>query len=157
MRAIFSLLLVGKVGRHQIRSFVDVPAMAALAKFQEATEAVYGPLASNEEAAKAWTPPQKSGGHRGRYLWTDAFGVINFITLSKEKNDPKYLVHADRLSKTVHDVLGRTRNGSARLPGASDENPVGGGLRIGKEDEGGSDGDGQYVEHPVVSTFRHLR
>lgn len=150
MRALFSLPLVGKLGRHQIRSLVLAPAMATLAKFQEATEALYGPLASNEEAAKAWTPPENSGGHRGRYLWTDAFGVINFITLSKEKSDPKYLVHADRLSKTVHDVLGRTRDGSAHLPGASDENPVGGGLRIGKEDEGGSDGDGQYVEHPVV-------
>lgn len=127
--------------------------MATLAKFEEATEAVYGPLASSEEAAKAWTPPEKSGGHRGRYLWTDAFGVINFITLSKEKNDSGYLVHADRLSRTVHDVLGRTRDGSARLPGASDENPVGGGLRIGKEDAGGSDGDGQYHHYLTLWMF----
>lgn len=150
MRSLFPLPIVGKLGRNQVRSLLCVPAMATLAKFEEATEAVYGPLASSEEAAKAWTPPEKSGGHRGRYLWTDAFGVINFITLSKEKNDSGYLVHADRLSRTVHDVLGRTRDGSARLPGASDENPVGGGLRIGKEDAGGSDGDGQYVDSPVV-------
>lgn len=145
-RLLSPLLTVGKLVRSQSRFGRSRSAMATLAKFQEATETVYGPLASDEENAKTWSPPEKSGGHRGRYLWTDAFGVINFITLSREKNDPKYLVHADRLSKTVHNVLGRTRDGRARLPGASDQNPVGGGLRIGKEDEGGSDGDGQYVD-----------
>ena len=117
--------------------------MSAISRFQEAQQSVYGPSAADMQQAKAWTPPEKSGGHRGRYLWTDAFGVINYLTLNKETSDPKYLAHAIRLSETVHDVLGRTRDGKARLPRASDENPLGGGLRIGKEDEGGPDGDGQ--------------
>mgnify|MGYP001259328972 CR=1 FL=1 len=83
-------------------------------------------------------------GHRGRYLWTDAFGVFNFITLSKETSQPHFLVLAAILVETVHGVLGRTRDLSARLPGASDETPLAGGLRIGKNEASGSDGDGQY-------------
>jgi hypothetical protein len=62
----------------------------------------------------------------------DAFGVVNFLTLHREhtrasyleQKDDKYLTMA-RLVETVHDVL-------IRLPGATDENPLGGGLRIGK-------------------------
>ena len=127
--------------------------MSAISTFKEATEAVYGSLAGNHSNLNSWQPPEKSGGHRGRYLWTDAFGVINFITLSKETNDPTYLTQAVRLSETVHNVLGRTRDGKAWLPGASDENPVGGGLRIGKEDEGGSDGDGQYHHYLTLWMF----
>lgn len=115
-------------------------------------EAIYGPF-DDVESAKTWKPPERSGGHRGRYLWTDAFGVVNFITLSKETNDESHLKRAIRLSETVHDVLGRTRDGRARLPGASDQNPVGGGLRIGKEDEGGSDGDGQYHHYLTLWMF----
>jgi hypothetical protein len=44
----------------------------------------------------------------------------------------------------IHNVLGWTRDGKNRLPGATDQNPVGGGLRIGKMDESGPDRDGQY-------------
>lgn len=116
-------------------------------------ESVYGPLSDGTDTAKIWTPPERSGGHRGRYLWTDAFGVINFITLSKETNDPVYLTRAVRLAETVHNVLGRTRDGKSRLPGASDDNPVGGGLRIGKVDESGSDGDGQYHHYLTLWMF----
>ncbi|THV68113.1 hypothetical protein D6D28_06966 [Aureobasidium pullulans] len=91
-----------------------------------------------------WRPPPMKDGHRGRYLWTDAFGVFNFITLSKETSQPHFLVLAAILVETVHGVLGRTRDLSARLPGASDETPLSGGLRIGKNEASGSDGDGQY-------------
>ena len=79
--------------------------------------------------------------------------MINFITLSKETNEPHYLTHATRLAETVHDVLGRTRDGKDRLPGASDQNPVGGGLRIGKECEDGDDGDGQYHHYLTLWMF----
>lgn len=122
-----------------------------LQKFKEASEAVYGPLKLDE--ASLWSPPERSGGHRGRYLWTDAFGVLNFITLSKETKNEAYLVHATRLVDTVHNVLGRTRDGRARLPRATTENPLAGGLRIGKEDEGGVDGDGQYHHYLTLWMF----
>jgi hypothetical protein len=91
-----------------------------------------------------WKPPPLTDGHRGRHLWTDAFGVFNFITLSKETSQPHYLNLAATLVETVHDVLGRTRDLSARLPGATNASPLAGGLRIGKEAAIGTDQDGQY-------------
>ncbi|XXH04602.1 hypothetical protein Hte_011019 [Hypoxylon texense] len=85
--------------------------------------------------------------HRGRYLWTDAFSVVDFVTLSREKvgahSRPLYLELARRFADAVHSVLGRTWDGSPRLPGATDEEPLKGGLRIGKLDGDGPDGDGQ--------------
>lgn len=84
---------------------------------------------------------------------TDAFGVVNFITLSRETNEPSHLIRATRLVETVHDVLGCTRDGRGRLPGASDANPLGGGLRIGKEDADGADGDGQYHHYLTLWMF----
>ncbi|KAL1971153.1 hypothetical protein VTN77DRAFT_104 [Rasamsonia byssochlamydoides] len=134
-----------------------------LARFEQAMETLYGSFKDIKDPAQ-WTPPQKSGGHRGRYLWTDAFGVINFITLHQERSkatpadsntdtSDKYLVLARRLVETVHDVLGRTRDGRSRLPGATDENPLGGGLRIGKVEESGPDGDGQYHHYLTIWMF----
>lgn len=129
-------------------------------RFQQAMESVYGNFSDITDPGN-WTPPLKSGGHRGRYLWTDAFGVINFITMHKEYNiaggasakDDRYLVLARRLIETVHDVLGHTRDGSSRLPGATDTNPLGGGLRIGKTDESGPDCDGQYYHYLTIWMF----
>ncbi|KAK3313446.1 hypothetical protein B0H66DRAFT_606707 [Apodospora peruviana] len=125
--------------------------------FQKATQIVYGPLDKNlsEESARTWTPPDNpgAGGHRGRYLWTDAFGLVNFITLSKETSSPVYLTLAKRLAETVHSMLGRTRDGSARLPLATDAEPLKGGLRIGKMDAFGSDGDGQYHHYLTLWMF----
>lgn len=122
-------------------------------------ESLYGSFSAISDPA-TWTPPPKSGGHRGRYLWTDAFGVLNFITLHQEhtKNkgpaqDDKYLTLARRLVETVHDVLGRTRDGRSRLPGATDEEPLKGGLRIGKMDERGPDADGQYHHYLTIWMF----
>ncbi|KAI5307937.1 hypothetical protein KEM55_007000, partial [Ascosphaera atra] len=100
-----------------------------------------------------WTPPPMAGGHRGRYLWTDAFGVVNFLTLFKETNDPRYVTLAIRLIETVHDILGRERDGSKRLGNATDEKPLRCGLRIGKVDESGPDGDGQYLHYLTVWMF----
>ncbi|QKX56647.1 uncharacterized protein TRUGW13939_03753 [Talaromyces rugulosus] len=139
----------------------DSSPATSLARFEQSMESIYGSFADIKNPEE-WTPPPKSGGHRGRYLWTDAFGVINFITLHREwtkssssttTTGNKYLTLARRLVETVHDVLGRTRDGTARLPGATDENPLGGGLRIGKFDETGVDGDGQYHHYLTIWMF----
>lgn len=106
-----------------------------------------------EPAATAWKPPPAPAGHLGRYLWTDAFGVLNFITLYKLTGTPLYLSHATTLATTVHEVLGRTRDQKNCLPGATDANPLGGGLRIGKEDAHGSDPDGQYHHYLTLWMF----
>jgi hypothetical protein len=82
-----------------------------------------------------------------------AFGVIDFLTLHGMTSEPHFLTFAHRLIEAVHDVLGRTRDGSQRLPGASEDNPLGGGLRIGKLDEHGPDGDGQYHHYLTVWMF----
>ncbi|CAP91314.1 Pc13g02450, partial [Penicillium rubens Wisconsin 54-1255] len=126
----------------------------------QAMESLYGSF-SNIEDPNTWTPPPRSGGHRGRYLWTDAFGVVNFLTMHQEykrtgndtTGDDRYLVLAGRLIETVHDVLGKTRDGRSRLRGATDENPLSGGLRIGKTDARGPDGDGQYHHYLTVWMF----
>jgi hypothetical protein len=122
-----------------------------LARFIEAMSGVYGPLPSGDPST--WEPPPKAGGFKGRYLWTDAFGVINFLTLHKETGDGKYLILAKNLVRKVHDIQGRTRDGKTRLPGATEENPLGGGLRIGKEEAAGSDGDGQYHHYLTLWMF----
>ncbi|KAK3940522.1 hypothetical protein QBC46DRAFT_385225 [Diplogelasinospora grovesii] len=129
-------------------------------RFKEAMRIVYGPFNQlSPEEASAWVPPDNpgAGGHRGRYLWTDAFGVVNFITLSQEEkiSSPNniYLTLARRLVGKVHDVLGRTRDGSARLFRATDAEPLAGGLRIGKVDADGPDGDGQYHHYLTLWMF----
>ncbi len=128
-----------------------------LTKFLNAMKTVYGPIDALSPAdAASWTPPPLAEGHRGRYLWTDAFGVLNLLTLSvldssSSEGRLTYTTLAARLIAAVHDILGRTRDGTRRLPGASDAHPLAGRLRIGKEadeDEDGpggdGDGDGQY-------------
>ncbi|KAF5023620.1 hypothetical protein F66182_4322 [Fusarium sp. NRRL 66182] len=131
----------------------NMPGQDATRRFARAMHQVYGDF--DKVDADKWTPPQDpgAGGHKGRYLWTDAFGVVNFITLYEATTDQKYLTLAKHLVQTVHDVLGRTRDGSSRLPGATDQEPLKGGLRIGKENEGGSDGDGQYHHYLTLWMF----
>src|SRR2546423_775864 len=138
-------------GLHRGSFYSTIMSSPPLARFLEAMAAVYGPLPSDN--ASTWEPPPKAGGFKGRYLWTDAFGVINFLTLYKETSDDRYLALAKSLVRTVHDIQGRTRDGKSRLPGATDENPLGGGLRIGKEDAAGSDGDGQYHHYLTLWMF----
>ncbi|CDO70987.1 hypothetical protein BN946_scf184830.g19 [Trametes cinnabarina] len=128
-----------------------------LARFLKAMRSVYGPFDGlTSAAATSWRPPPMAEGHRGRYLWTDAFGVLNFLTLGTLTSNTIYHALAARLIQTVHDTLGRTRDGTRRLPGASDEHPLAGGLRIGKEDEEddpGGDGDGQYHHYLTIWMF----
>jgi len=126
----------------------------SFSRFTNAMERIYGPFESiSSDQVATWTPPPMTEGHKGRYLWTDGFAVVNFITLYKQTADTKYLTLASRLIRTVHDILGRTRDGSARLPGATDEWPLRGGLRIGKHHASGSDGDGQYHHYLTVWMF----
>ncbi|KAI0716809.1 hypothetical protein C8Q76DRAFT_692387 [Earliella scabrosa] len=149
-----------------------------LSKFLMATRAVYGPIDTiTPDEARTWTPPPLDDGHRGRYLWTDAFGVLNFLTLSniatsttkttsrepdpdasppEQRERQRYITLAARLIDAVHSTLGRTRAGDALLPGASDAHPLAGGLRIGKpadEDDPSGDGDGQYHHYLTVWMF----
>lgn len=133
-----------------------MPHEIAIRRFAKAMHVVYGDYDKLSDAdAERWVPPDDpgAGGHRGRYLWTDAFGVVNLITLFEATTAQRYLTLARRLVQTVHDVLGRTRDGSARLPGATDEEPLRGGLRIGKMDASGSDGDGQYHHYLTLWMF----
>lgn len=118
--------------------------------------AVYGQFDKiPEQDVATWDVPPQPGdaGHRGRYLWTDAFGVVNFLTLFRETGERRYVGLAERLVQAVHDVLGRTRDGTARLPGATDAAPLGGGLRIGKADDAGPDADGQYHHYLTLWMF----
>ncbi|KAI1784534.1 hypothetical protein LXA43DRAFT_1122544 [Ganoderma leucocontextum] len=132
-----------------------------LTKFLQAMKSVYGHIDALSPAdAASWTPPPLAEGHRGRYLWTDAFGVLNLLTLSilasSEAARLTYTTLAARLIAAVHDTLGRTRDGQRRLPGASDAHPLAGGLRIGKEadeDDPGGDGDGQYHHYLTLWMF----
>ena len=104
-----------------------------------------------------WQPPPASYGYRGRYLWTDAFGVLNFLTLYKELSDEVYLLLAKRLVEAVHETLGRVRDDHqlqpARLPNATDGMPLLGGLRIGKQRADGDDADGQYFHYLIFWMF----
>ncbi|THC96999.1 hypothetical protein EYZ11_003503 [Aspergillus tanneri] len=143
------------------------PNSPQLQRFHQAQESVFGDFTTIDDPNR-WTPPPWAGGHRGRYLWTDAFGVINFITLHREYEqamrssisgtasaapDDRYLILARRLVETVHSILGRTRDGQDLLPGATEENPLGGGLRIGKKEATGPDGDGQYHHYLTLWMF----
>ncbi|KAF7800333.1 hypothetical protein EIP86_011583 [Pleurotus ostreatoroseus] len=119
-----------------------------------AMEDVYGPFKGlTPDEALTWSPPPAHAGHNGRYLWTDAFGVVNFITLFRFTSNLTYLHLAARLIYAVHNTLGRTRDLHEYLPGASAEHPLAGGLRIGKEDESGPDGDGQYHHYLTLWMF----
>lgn len=100
-----------------------------------------------------WTPPPLPEGHHGRYLWTDTFGVLNFLTLYGLTSNTVFLDHAKTLIRAVHDTLGKTRDLSRRLRGASSSNPLGGGLRIGKKEAEGPDADGQYHHYLVRWMF----
>ncbi|RAL00974.1 uncharacterized protein BO80DRAFT_91763 [Aspergillus ibericus CBS 121593] len=129
-----------------------------LTHFLHAQETLYGPITTLPSSASTWTPPPHSGGHQGRYLWTDAIGVLNFLTLHHIHPSPPspthYLTLATRLIHTVHNTLGRTRtNPPTYLPNASPAHPLSGGLRIGKPSSTGPDSDGQYHHYLTLWMF----
>jgi len=100
--------------------------------FRKVLDEVYGPISTPAQ----WIPKPYAEG-KGRYLWTDAFGVCNYITLYHQTGDVIYLDQADSLIQNVHDVLGKDRQGNKRLGNSTKEEPLRGGLRIGKQDPEG--------------------
>lgn len=73
-----------------------------------------------------WMREKKIWPNGQRYLWTDAFGVVNLLNLYKELGDKKYLDEAEWVVQEVYRVLGRKK-----------------GLRIGEQ----PDRDGQYFHY----------
>lgn len=78
-------------------------------------------------------------GEPRRYLWTDAFAVVNFLELHRTTGDERYAALARGLVDQVHTVLGRHRADDPRsgwLSGLPEDvgvaHPTAGGLRIGK-------------------------
>ncbi len=100
-----------------------------------------------------------------RYLWTDAFALLNFLALHNLEGSPRYEDYALRLIDLVHHHLGKFAENDERrgwISGLSDEeaekHPTVAGLRIGKKlPERGSDDrfnqrlewerDGQYYHY----------
>ena len=79
------------------------------------------------------------GMHPGRYLWTDAFAVCNYLELYRTTREERWKDLALRLVGQVHHSLGRHREDDERrgwisgLPeGEGEQHPTRGGLRIGK-------------------------
>ena len=123
-------------------------------------DSVYGPVDSPSFPLPF--PADEAGlcadGRQRRYLWTDAFGVLSYISLAKryEKDGKpddaqKYTKAANTLIDVVHECLGKPRSPSsvdAMQPSSS--SPTGYvGLRIGKVDtrkvtDYGMRYDGQY-------------
>jgi hypothetical protein len=75
-----------------------------------------------------------------RYLWTDAFGVCNFLGLYHQAGEETYLNLALQLVDQVHHTLGRHRGDDSRtgwISGLDEQqgrkHPTRSGLRIGKE------------------------
>jgi hypothetical protein len=77
-------------------------------------------------AKLAWMRAQGIWPNGLRYLWTDAFGLVLFVSLYAETGERKYLDQAESLVAEVVRVLGRPR-----------------GIRIGEA----SDRDGQYFHY----------
>ena len=75
-------------------------------------------------SVSVWKPRPYIEGHKGRYLWTDAYGVCNFLTLYCETKNARFLEQAEALVRDVHHTLGRTRDGRRRLGRATEERPL---------------------------------
>lgn len=97
------------------------------------TEAFSKPMPASEAG------PSPSG--QRRYLWTDAFGIVNFISQAKllrsldqgmeaEQQVQDYLTAASQLITAVYDCLGSPR--SSKYPMAAADDGGYKGLRIGK-------------------------
>ena len=77
-------------------------------------------------------------GHQRRYLWTDAFGVLAYVSLAEQQHDEqnaqKYRQAADKLIHAVHQCLGKPRSNKPEHAMQVDpKSPTGFvGLRIGK-------------------------
>ena len=84
----------------------------------------------------AWMEAERIWPNGLRYLWTDAFGVVLYVSLYRELGEPVWLDRAEALVAEVERVLGRER-----------------GLRIGEA----SDRDGQYFHYLAMWLFALAR
>ncbi|MGB9175952.1 MAG: hypothetical protein WCB46_04360 [Methanoregula sp.] len=127
-----------------------------------ATMALAGEIMQDFARTTGLEPP---GARPGRYLWTDAFAVCNYLGLFKMTGNAMYRELALRLVDQVHHTLGRHRDDDVRtgwISGLSswegELHPTAGGLRIGKSrpERGTSepfseqqewDRDGQYYHY----------
>lgn len=80
------------------------------------------------------------GNRKKRYLWTDAFALLNFLALSEIEKDSKYETYALKIMKEVHHTLGKfapkdSRDGwiSQLSEEEAKKHPTIAGLRIGKD------------------------
>lgn len=83
-----------------------------------------------------WMRAQRIWPNGLRYLWTDAFGLVLYLSLHAETGDRRYLDEAEHLATEVDRVLGRPR-----------------GLRIGEA----ADRDGQYFHYLAMWLFALAR
>lgn len=83
-------------------------------------------------AKLAWMREQRIWPNGLRYLWTDAFGLVLFVSLYRELGQETYLAQAEQLVADVDRVLGRPR-----------------GYRIGEA----PDRDGQYYHYLAMWLF----
>ena len=116
------------------------------------------------EAGPDWEPNAKSPTCQRRYLWTDSFGILNFITLShraqSEEKRQKLLDAAQKLADVTEKTLGTPRSDRlSMLPNSS-----GGykGMRIGKEEakvmsDAGMSYDGMYWHYIDKWIYANLR
>lgn len=83
-----------------------------------------------------WMRAERIWPNGPRYLWTDAFGVVLYVSLYRALGEERWLDQAERLVADVERVLGRPR-----------------GLRIGEA----ADRDGQYYHYLAMWLFALAR
>lgn len=83
-----------------------------------------------------WMRAERIWSNGPRYLWTDAFGVVLYVSLYRALGEERWLDQAERLVADVERVLGRPR-----------------GLRIGEA----ADRDGQYYHYLAMWLFALAR
>lgn len=107
----------------------------------------------------------RKGECQRRYLWTDAFGLLNFVTLAQRypANRRGILLNAaKRLIDSVHATLGQPRNSAFPMAVQADGPYPFKGLRIGKEkarsnSDAGMEYDGMYWHYLDKWFFALLR
>eukprot|EP01084_Bolivina_argentea_P263938 446924_1 len=122
-----------------------------ITEFIEVMDHVYGAYPNNNAKWK----PKGYKKTQPRYLWTDAFGVVNYLTLYVYTKNEQYLNQALILVDEVHNTLGKTRDYKKRLGNSTTDHPILNGLRIGKigDESETMDGDGQYFHYNTKWLF----
>lgn len=150
-------------------SIVTQGSMAdAIARVEAILDRVYSPymlvtVAPTSESCTVAAPTEAVWRPRGfysdkqrRYLWSDAFGVCDFLALYYATDQHKFLLQAEALVRDVHADLGFFRGSSTKRlsPLATEDAPLLGGLRIGKPQ---AHEDGQYFHYLTKWMFALYR